>query len=214
MNQQKKTVVINLWGGSGVGKSTAAAAIFAELKMRGYHSELVREYVKAWAWAGITPSGFDQPYLFGQQSRIESMLYGKLDVLVTDSPLLISAFYERWHLKRDIILPAITNFLDYAKDHNVHYLNFWLEHYKVFDTRGRYETEEVAKDVHAAMKGWLVDLGIDLINVTVEDRKRADYIIDYLESRGLGLIPSTGAQARPNDTKNAEFEAGADSAES
>jgi len=46
------TRVINLLGGPGVGKSTAAAKLFAKYKDEGKSVELVREYVKDWAWEG------------------------------------------------------------------------------------------------------------------------------------------------------------------
>lgn len=46
METNKKTVVISLIGGSGVGKSTTAAAVFAEMKNQKMDAELVREYVK------------------------------------------------------------------------------------------------------------------------------------------------------------------------
>ena len=45
-----KTVVINLFGGPGCGKSTIAAELFAILKKQGYEVELVTEYAKDKVW--------------------------------------------------------------------------------------------------------------------------------------------------------------------
>ena len=39
-------LVINLFGAPGAGKSTAAAYIFANLKMKGINCELITEYEK------------------------------------------------------------------------------------------------------------------------------------------------------------------------
>lgn len=47
-----KTRVITLWGGPGSGKSTMAAEIYARLKRQLCNVEMVREYVKGWAWEG------------------------------------------------------------------------------------------------------------------------------------------------------------------
>lgn len=174
------TVVINLLGGSGCGKSTTAAQLFSEMKMRGYLIEQVTEYVKRWAWQGRTPTGFDQVYIFGKQAQSESMLYNKVDYIVTDSPLLLSGFYEQHHLKREITLPAILNFLNYAKEHDVHHINFFLTRHKKFDPRGRFETEEQAVAIDHDMRKWLKALNISFIEVNVDDKERSNFILSHL----------------------------------
>ena len=68
-------------------KSTSAAQLFAELKQRHVSTELAREYVKKWAWEGRKISGFDEYYFVGHQIREESLLFGKVDYIVTDKPL-------------------------------------------------------------------------------------------------------------------------------
>lgn len=42
------------------------------------NAELVREYVKDWAWEGRKINVNDQIYFLGKQVRRETMLYGKL----------------------------------------------------------------------------------------------------------------------------------------
>ena len=44
------TLVINLCGGPGTGKSTLSANLFAKLKMAGVDVELAPEYVKDLVW--------------------------------------------------------------------------------------------------------------------------------------------------------------------
>lgn len=44
------TLVVNLFGGPGSGKSTGAAYVFARLKMLGYNAELVTEFAKDKTW--------------------------------------------------------------------------------------------------------------------------------------------------------------------
>ena len=45
-------VVINLFGGPGCGKSTAASYIFSKLKMLGINAELATEFAKDKTWEG------------------------------------------------------------------------------------------------------------------------------------------------------------------
>lgn len=87
--------IINIFGGPGVGKSTYAARLFAELKTRGVNCELVQEVAKEWVYAGTPPGPGDQVVLAEEQARREARLLGKVDVLVTDSPVLLAAAYAR-----------------------------------------------------------------------------------------------------------------------
>src|SRR4051812_30110643 len=90
-----KTTLINLWGGPGSGKSTTAAGVFSAMKMAGVSCELVTEYVKQWAWRGDKIGDFDDVYLTAKQLRRESCLYGKVEYIITDSPISLGALYER-----------------------------------------------------------------------------------------------------------------------
>lgn len=172
--------VINLFGGSGLGKSTLAAGIFYKMKMQGAHCEMVREYVKQLAWDGIKVGPLDQPYLFGKQCKYESRLYNKVEYIVTDSPLLLSPFYEKFWTGDSIVLPAVLNFLEAAKKHGITHHNFLLNRQKKFDTRGRYETEAQARKADEGVKQFLQELNMPFTEVTVPDEERADWIIGYL----------------------------------
>ena len=94
------TTIINLYCGPGGGKSTTSAFLFYLLKSSGLNAEMVREYVKEWAWEGRVPSAFDQIYLLGKQVRKESMLLGKVDYVVTDCPVLIGSLYAQKFCQR------------------------------------------------------------------------------------------------------------------
>jgi len=171
------TIVVNLFGGSGIGKSTAAAHTFAEMKYRKLHCELVREYVKMWAWQNIKPGAYDQIYLMGKQSKYESMLYGKVDYIITDSPLLLSPIYEIYHTGKQTIGMAAKNFIADAKTKGVEHLNFVLSRNKGFDSRGRYDTEEEAKTIDHVVVNYLKGNDIPYYEVTCPDRDRPEFII-------------------------------------
>ncbi|ATW62830.1 hypothetical protein SCBWM1_gp146 [Synechococcus phage S-CBWM1] len=150
----KKTTVINLFGGPGAGKSTTAAGIFFELKNSGKNVELVREYVKGWAYDGRFPTAMDAMYLLGKQVSYETKLYGKVDYIVTDSPILLAGLYP--YLKHNItyVREAAESFIRELPP-NVNHLNFVLPRYKKYATSGRFENEEEAKDIDREIEKYL-----------------------------------------------------------
>lgn len=174
------TKVINLFGGSGIGKSTTAAHLFAEMKYRGLHCELVREYVKTWAWQNKRVGPFDQMYLLGKQSKYESILYGKVDYIITDSLLLLCPIYERYYSGKELVGPAALNFIEDAKTKGVEHINFLLTRNKHFDPRGRYETEDQARKVDDVVRAYLTENNIPFTTIDCDDRERADMIISHM----------------------------------
>jgi hypothetical protein len=179
---KKKTVVINLFAGAGAGKSTFAASIFSELKLRGLHAELVREFIKRWVWEGRTPvvGKFEQIYIFGQQAQEEGILYEKLDYLVTDSPLLLVPFYEEHLFGKKIVEPAVFNFIEHAKENGVEYINFWLPRPDHYEERGRNQTEEEAKELDSKLKEWLLNKGVALIELPIKHKDRVEKVLEIL----------------------------------
>ena len=62
--------------------------------MNGINAELVTEYAKDKAWENNTEAIDNQAYIFGQQYYKTTRCENKVDVIVTDSPLLLSALYN------------------------------------------------------------------------------------------------------------------------
>ena len=87
-------LVINLFGVPCAGKSTGAAYIFSQLKMKGVNAELVTEFAKDKVWEDNTEVFKNQAYLFGKQSYRLSRCRDKVECIVTDSPLPLSIFYN------------------------------------------------------------------------------------------------------------------------
>jgi adenylate kinase family enzyme len=174
------TKVISLYGPPGAGKSTAAAGLYYFLKKKGYHCELVREYVKNWVWEGKTPGTFDQPYLWGKQLKYESICYGKVDYIITDSPCALAGFYEYLHEEDHVIQEAVFNLFNKAKKNGVEYVNYWLTPGDDYDERGRMQTKEEMVDVSEKMLKWLTDNGMDLRHISIPKDERVSYILKDL----------------------------------
>jgi hypothetical protein len=143
------TTVLNLFGGPGTGKSTLAAELFSELKKLGLSVELVREYIKSWVWGGRGVNELDHLYLLGKQLSNESLLYGKVDYVVTDSPFLLAGVYQ--HLdtkgKHSYALQAAKECIKHAESTGVVYRNIYLKRSVPYDPEGRWENEDEAAKV-------------------------------------------------------------------
>ena len=62
-----KTLVINLFGGPGCGKSTTMARLFADLKTMGYNVEMVSEFAKDLVYEMRQETMKDELYIFAKQ---------------------------------------------------------------------------------------------------------------------------------------------------
>jgi hypothetical protein len=138
------TYVINLIGGSGIGKSTVAAELYVALKKRKLKVELVREVAKDWAWANRTIEAFDQLAITGEQMNKESLLFGKVDYIITDSPVILSGFYFEHNHNQTFMNKAICDYYDFSSGCGVYFDNYVLNRTNEFDQNGRFETEEEA----------------------------------------------------------------------
>lgn len=137
------TTILNIWAGPGAGKSTTAAEVFCRLKKAGYVAELVTEYIKSWAWAGRKPGPYDDLYITAKQISRETALYGKVDYIVTDSPVGLGVIYAS-DAQRAIQLAMVQDVRRRALADGVRPVDCRLVRSKPYVAKGRYETEEQA----------------------------------------------------------------------
>ena len=157
------TKIINLYGGPGTGKSTAAAYLYWFLKNRGENAELVREYVKDWAWEGRKIGPYDQLYFLSKQTRRETLMYGKVTHIVTDSPVMLGAYYASRYSPPDIaqsVLHSVQGFYRQAAKDGHQHLHVFLKRTKAYNQAGRFESEAEALQIDDEMQKFLTEQGV------------------------------------------------------
>lgn len=174
-------IVVNLFGGPGVGKSTGAAYIFSKLKLRGINAELVTEFAKEKTWENNKEALSNQEYIFGQQSYKISLLKDKVDVVVTDSPLLLSIIYNKSSSLDDSFTQTVLNVFNSYKN-----MNYLIKRIKPYQPAGRNQTEEESNKISTTIEQLLKDHSIPYSSKegTIEgyDMIIADILTAYAES--------------------------------
>jgi hypothetical protein len=176
---KKHTTIINLYGGPGTGKSTSAAQYYHQLKVDGHNVELVREYVKDWAWEERRINTYDQIYFLGKQVRRESMLYGKVDWIVTDSPVMMNLYYAQRYCTLSLaegVRAATLSFYRQAAEDGHQHIHIFLERTKPYLSEGRYQTEHEAKEIDFGIKQLLKDLKIPVFECPAEKEDLAELL--------------------------------------
>ena len=158
---EKETVIINLLGGPGTGKSTMMASLFSYLKSIGIDCEMCPEFAKELVWENRMETFNDELYLFAKQNHRMFRLNRKVDVVITDRPLIMSIPYNRLYHGYDLAYErlVIQTFDSYNN------INIFLNRVKPFQASGRNEDEDTAKLIDCNIKSMLEEYGYEYIEV-------------------------------------------------
>lgn len=152
--EKNQTLIVNLYGGPGSGKSTTCAGVFERLKLEGINCEMATEYAKDKVWEESYKTLDDQIYVFGKQLHRLKRLIGKVDVVITDSPLLFSIQYDSE--KNEAFKTLVID--QYSRMNN---LNFFIIRNSHFESKGRMQNLEESKEIDKSIKDILNSLNID-----------------------------------------------------
>lgn len=160
-------IVINLFAGPGSGKSTTCAGVFAKLKLAGINCEMALEYAKDKVWENSHEVLDDQIYVFGKQLHRIFRLKDKVEVVITDSPLLLSILYDKSEnpYLRDLVLDQFNKF-----DNR----NYFIHRNTIYNPKGRLQTESEAKEIDKVLIDLLGKFEVDY--KTVDKDNAADVI--------------------------------------
>lgn len=179
-------IVVNLFGAPGAGKSTGAAYIFSQLKMCGINAELITEFAKDKVYEESKGVFENQTYIFGKQYFRMTRCADKVDVIVVDSPLLLSCFYDGRNPESE----TTKAFKHYVKlvFNSFDNVNFFIERVKPYNPSGRFQTEKESDQVAIDLKKMLEEYNVNYHTYagTIEDyNKIVKFILQILEAEKL-----------------------------
>jgi hypothetical protein len=139
--------LIGLIGAPGSGKTTCAAWLFSQMRIKGMRCEMASEFAKDLFW-DESNAWKDQLYVFANQWRMIDRVLCRTDYVVCDSPPILSLFYNRPHSEAfvDLVL---------EKCHQFDTMLFLLKRIAPYDQEGRRETEAESNRLHDEMSEWL-----------------------------------------------------------
>jgi hypothetical protein len=111
-----RRLVVNWFGGPSIGKTTAAAEMFVALKKNDIEVEMVSEFAKDQVVEGAVDSLRHQWYITGTQAYRIDCAYRSMQVVITDSPILLAPIYDFDH-------DASSALKDLSLEHHAKYNN-------------------------------------------------------------------------------------------
>lgn len=167
--------LINVYGGPGVGKSTIAAEVFSKLKKLDFNCEVITEYAKQLTWHGRMECLQDQFYVAAKQYHRMHMLRNKVDIAVTDSPLILSLYYNTLYAGLPECFDQTILYLHNSFEDQI---NVMLKRSKKYNPKGRNQTESEARSVDIEVEKLLVKHNVPFIVLSTDTA--ADEIISML----------------------------------
>jgi len=170
---KEQCIVVNLIGGPGVGKSILTSEVFVELKRKFISAEISPEYIKKKLREGSMKAVQSQIYIFGKQQYQLFTMKDEVDVIVTDSPFVLSSIYDTSGCDelRTIIMKEFNKY-----DNMTYFIE--RDTTVAYEQEGRYQDIDGAKEVDNNVKDFLKSNNIDFTSVNGIGKESLDFIIN------------------------------------
>ena len=124
---------------------------FPSWRWCGIDAEYVTEFAKDKVWENNKEAFKCQFYITGKQAFRISRCFGKVDVIITDSPIRLGKVYADL-IGRPKLGDACVEEADHYREHS---LDFLLKRVKPYNPNGRNQTEDEAKEIDKTLKEML-----------------------------------------------------------
>ena len=166
------TLVVNFFGAPGSGKSSLTGGLFYDLKTHHYiNCEMAREVAKRKVWQGDHESLKDQDYISALQRRELEILLGQVDVVISDSPLLLGCIYSPSHYP-----DSFKQFTKWSFD-QYNNLNFLVKRTKPYNPKGRNHNELESDQIHLELEKLLNGFNLPYHEVVSDSLQEASLIV-------------------------------------
>jgi nicotinamide riboside kinase len=156
----------NVVAGPGLGKSVFASGLFTLLKVAGVDCEMVREYAKELVWEDKLDMFVDNRYITDEQKRRQDVVRGKVQVIITDSPLILGLAYPS-PISETEWTPWANNIAkEFKEQNNINILLKRKEDHP-YHVKGRAQTESESIQKHNEIHQMLLDNDIPFVEVEV-----------------------------------------------
>jgi hypothetical protein len=176
--------VINLFGAPGVGKSTIAAGLFYFMKMTGHSVEHVTEYAKYLVLTDrVQQLEDEQLYLMAKQHHKQHILRGHYEWAITDSPLLLCAYYAPHGTTPSSFYTMVQEYNAKFNNINIFLTRGLEEETTVFEERGRLHNREQSCQIQKEQMAFLDRLGIKYQVLPIGGEDTAKKLMDLVMSQ-------------------------------
>ena len=169
---------------------TSSTSTSPFLKLFKVNVELVTEFAKELAWEGDKEfMSRNQLYITGQQVRRMNRLVGKVDVIITDSPIEMAAFYTEEPTLKQLCKEEGAKFSNR--------LDFFIERTKEYNPSGRNQTFEEAKEIDRRIRELnpnMQSITGDVDGYTVALNKILDTVRPNVASPSMGVANPWGVK--------------------
>lgn len=190
--QVKKPLIVNFYAGPGAGKTTASMELTTALKKAGINVEYVQEYAKELVLENKEEILLDQRRVVDEQYSRLNRLRNSVDVIVTDSPVLLGIVYGEDRID-DAYRKQIRSYYDSFNNFDVQ-----IERETVYQTFGRVQTEEEAIAIDGKIKDMLQQ---QKINCTSYKRGHINDLVKQIK----GAISQNGVEAENKEIQNTDL---------
>jgi len=170
-----KTIVINIYGGPGTGKSVTAAMLYSVLATSSRYGvvEHVTEYAKQLVWRikrnpEIIKKLKDQEHVSNEQTERVVSVCGQADFIITDSPIRMGLVYQLYNNKdkKEEQYNKIENMMITAEK-EYEEVNIFLRRStnEKFQKEGRIHSEEESLDLDKRIENHLVENHIPYVEI-------------------------------------------------
>ena len=178
---KNKPLIINFIGEPGAGKSWAAWYISAKLKQNGFKVEYLSEFAKSKLYEHSEKVFTCEPYIFGKQLYKMHSMSDEVDIIVTDSPIILPHFYEKDEQAKELLKQ-----LELYHFNQFNNLNICLMRDHDYKKEGRFQTEDQAKQLHNEMMDFLMKNHIDYYSFFtshIETEHFWEWLMEEMEGR-------------------------------
>jgi hypothetical protein len=183
------SIIINFFGGPGIGKSTQSAELFTLMKKSHMDVELTYEFPKIVTWEENYSTIKDQFFITANQHRNISRLYGKVEFIIVDSPIILGTVYKDIYTTKT---EYPSSFYDETFDYFImnlfkKYNNFNIlltRDDSTFNQNGRLQNLNQSKEIDGVIKNRLIENEIPYVEFPISETTSED-IFEYIKINGI-----------------------------